>query len=312
MEYRKKCNTCGKIFCYTDKDLRENESNAAMGALESVGSLASMLGGGTIFHTQYLTNQANRHNDKVVDYNKCPNCNSTNVSLLSADEWEELKEEEAKPKGKLAAISSGATPESLLKRAMIFLEDGEWASARAYCEACLEIEPENAQAYLGKLMAKRKVRQINDLGSCEEPIAQEKDYEKIMRFGDESIQNEVKGYNDTILARIEEERLTALYNKADRLMDAAKNEDAYWAAARAFQSIAGFKDADEKAEMCKRRIDELREEAQAEMERKAEELRIAEEKDKAFIECGKKILSIVLPIAMVICAAIIVITRLLM
>lgn len=312
MEYRKKCNTCGKIFCYTDKDLRENESNAAMGALESVGSLASMLGGGTIFHTQYLTNQANRHNDKIVDYNKCPNCNSSNVSLLSADEWEELKEEGAKSEGKPSAISSGATPESLLKRAMIFLEDGEWASAKAYCEACLDMEPENARAYLGKLMAKRKVRQINDLGSCKEPIAQEKDYEKIMRFGDESIQNEVKGYNDTIIARIEEERLTALYNKAERLMDAAKNENAYLTAAGAFQSISGFKDADAKAEMCKRRIDELREEAQAEMERKAEELRIAEEKDKAFIERGKKILSIVLPIATVICAAIIVITRLLM
>lgn len=41
MEYRKKCNVCGKIFCYTDKDVKDNLSNAGLAALESLGSLAS-------------------------------------------------------------------------------------------------------------------------------------------------------------------------------------------------------------------------------------------------------------------------------
>ena len=47
--------------------------------------------------------------------------------------------------------SAGVAP--LLKRAFMFLEDGNWQEADAYCEKVLDQDPENAQAYLGKLMA---------------------------------------------------------------------------------------------------------------------------------------------------------------
>ena len=68
MEYKMKCNVCGQIFCYTDEDLKKNASNAGMAALSSLGSLASTLGGGTVFHTHHLQGQADRYSDKVVDY----------------------------------------------------------------------------------------------------------------------------------------------------------------------------------------------------------------------------------------------------
>ena len=122
MEYRKKCNVCGKIFCYTDKDVKDNLSNAGLAALESLGSLASTLGGGTIFHTSYLTGQSNRHSDKVVDFDQCPYCHSRNVSFYSGtDEAEETKT----PIVKTVNINTSASAEALIKRAFIFLEDGE-------------------------------------------------------------------------------------------------------------------------------------------------------------------------------------------
>ena len=54
----------------------------------------------------------------------------------------------------------------LLKRAFMFLEDGNWSSAKEYCEKVLDLEPENAQAYLGKLMAEQRVKTQAALKDC--------------------------------------------------------------------------------------------------------------------------------------------------
>jgi hypothetical protein len=50
MEYKKLCKTCGKVYCYTDEDLKNNKQNAAMSAISAIGGLASVFGG-TIFHS---------------------------------------------------------------------------------------------------------------------------------------------------------------------------------------------------------------------------------------------------------------------
>ena len=55
-------------------------------------------------------------------------------------------------------VAGNANIEPLLKRAFMFLEDGEWDKADNYCEQVLNQDPENAQAYLGKLMAELHVR----------------------------------------------------------------------------------------------------------------------------------------------------------
>ena len=51
----------------------------------------------------------------------------------------------------------------LLRRSFIFLEDGNWDNADRYCEKVLDIEPECAEAYLGKLMAELHVHKQDDL-----------------------------------------------------------------------------------------------------------------------------------------------------
>ncbi len=43
--------------------------------------------------------------------------------------------------------NTGTDTEPLLKRAFMFLEDGNWSEADEYCEKVLDIEPENAKAY---------------------------------------------------------------------------------------------------------------------------------------------------------------------
>ena len=62
------------------------------------------------------------------------------------------------------AVSVGnPTTESYLKRAFMFLADGEWKNADEYCEKVLDIDPENGRAYLGKLMVDLHVHTQTDL-----------------------------------------------------------------------------------------------------------------------------------------------------
>lgn len=216
MEYKKKCNVCGQIFCYTDEDLKNNASNAGLAALEALGGLASALGGGTIFHTQYLQGQSDKYSDKVVDYDQCPHCHSRDVSFYSGDTKvsntaTSVLEE---PVAKAININSSASTESLLKRAFIFLEDGDWVSANSYCEACLDVNPELAEAYLAKLMVEKKAHTLKELASCKEPLAESRNYQKALRYGNEVLAAQLKelcGNAENNIKRIAEIR--------DRLSD---------------------------------------------------------------------------------------------
>ncbi len=89
-EHRKRCNVCGKIFCYTEDDLKDSKHNSNMAAFSAFGALASSLGG-TAYQTFENNKQADRYSAKVVDFNKCPNCNSTNLSTLSEEEFEAMQ-----------------------------------------------------------------------------------------------------------------------------------------------------------------------------------------------------------------------------
>ena len=132
----------------------------------------------------------------------------------------------------------------LLKRAFIFLEDGDWDSADEYCEKVLDLDPECAQAYLGKLMADLRVRKVDDLANCEQPFDDKDNYRKVMRFGDETLRDTLEDYITHINDRDENARLTGIYNDAANAMSRADSEDAYRSAADKFKSIPDFKDAD--------------------------------------------------------------------
>lgn len=96
---------------------------------------------------------------------------------------------------------------SLLKRVFLFLEDGDWDSADAYCEKVLDIDPENPLSYLGKLMSELRVKKQEDLMDCKTPFDDHKFYKKIVRFCDDKLKAELEGYIFCINQRLEEERI---------------------------------------------------------------------------------------------------------
>jgi tetratricopeptide (TPR) repeat protein len=146
----------------------------------------------------------------------------------------------------------------LLRRVLMFLEDGNWREADEYCEKVLDQEPENAQAYLGKLMSELHVHKQDELKDCDKPFDDRNNYQKTMRFAEPALADELKGYITFINDRKENERLNGIYDGAVSMMQDATTESAYRKAAAAFQTILGFKDADALAQQCIEKAETIR------------------------------------------------------
>ncbi len=179
-------------------------------------------------------------------------------------------------------ISANATPESLLKRAFIFIEDKNWDSAYAYCEATLDADPEMAEAYLGKMMAEYEVSEKAELVNCAEPFDGNDNYKKILRFGSAELIAELNGYINQINERNERIRL-----EAERKAEEERIE------------------AERKAEEERIEAERKAEAARLELKRKEEEKRIKTERT---VKKLKKVAVVVLPIIAVVAIAAVVFT----
>lgn len=146
----------------------------------------------------------------------------------------------------------------LIKRAFMFLEDGDFRSADEYCEKVLDIDPENAQAYLGKLMAELNVRVQEKLKDCAEPFDESNNYQKVLRFGDKKLGDELRGYGESIKNRNEENRLKRAYDEACEVMNNANIERQFKNAAEKFEKIKGYRDSDSLCVFCYEKAEYLR------------------------------------------------------
>lgn len=149
---------------------------------------------------------------------------------------------------------ANATIDSLLKRVFMFLEDGNFKSAEEYCEKVLDVDPENAQAYLGKLMAYFKVTKRVSLKNSPKPLDDNLNYKKAIRFADTSLKNELEGY----VTFIKERNLNTAYTNAMDMMNSAKTDKEFKNAAAEFEKINEYKDSASKAQLCLEKSEEAR------------------------------------------------------
>ncbi len=145
----------------------------------------------------------------------------------------------------------GTDTAPLLKRAFMFLEDGNWSEADAYCEKVLDIEPENAKAYLGKLMAECRVAKKEKLADLMKSIKDRNNFIKAVRFGDDKLKAELDGYEESI----ENNRKQGIYDSAKDMMQAASSQKEYEAAAGEFERILEFKDSKGLAGECHKKAE---------------------------------------------------------
>lgn len=163
---------------------------------------------------------------------------------------------------KETVITGGnANTAPLLKRAFMFLEDGDWNSANEYCEKVLDIDPENASAYLGKLLSELRVRKQESLKDQAEPFDHNNNYQKAVRFADEKLKSVLTGYIEHINTRNENARLDSIYTRAKNAMSAANTESAYKEAAHLFESIDEYQDSAVLVQSCYEKAEIARKDA---------------------------------------------------
>ena len=152
---------------------------------------------------------------------------------------------------KETVVSGNMNIEPLLKRVFMFLEDGDFASADEYCEKVLDLDPENSQAYLGKLMVDVRVRKKENLQDCLQSFYSNANLAKIQRFGSKELNEELDGYINAINERNKLASLEARYNEAKEIMQRPIDEKSFIIAASKFEEIEGYKDSKELAQKCR-------------------------------------------------------------
>ena len=180
-------------------------------------------------------------------------------------------------------VNSGAnaTVDSLLERVFMFLEDGDFSSANEYCEKVLDIDPKNALAYLGKLMADLEVKKKKDLVNCKDPFDKNANYEKIVRFGDEELKNELAGYLKTIKLR----NIENAYQMTISAMQKAKTSKEFEKIAKSFEMLKNYKESEKLCVECKEKVETFKQK-EAEKKKKLYDQRVKSDKASKFISAG--------------------------
>ena len=182
-----------------------------------------------------------------------------------------------KPSRTPAAAAPGV--ESLMKRGHLFLEDLDWKQANEYFDRVLDIDPEYAPAYMGKLCAKLKVGSEESLGNHEKPIAEQKHFQKALRFANEEYKAKIEGYDEKIRERLRQEQ----YDQLVQTKNNASTEDQCVDLARQFRAMNGYKDAAELAKECERQRLKLKEQREEQ-----ERIKLERNREKQYQWLGEK------------------------
>ncbi|MCR4779543.1 MAG: hypothetical protein K5876_00460 [Ruminiclostridium sp.] len=102
--------------------------------------------------------------------------------------------------------ATAANKENLIKRAYMFLEDGEFDTADSYFDKILDIDIEDSRAYIGKLLAECKLRNEEAIASLPQTVTDDKNFKKALRFASPEQKAHYEALNNAIVKRIEDER----------------------------------------------------------------------------------------------------------
>ena len=176
----------------------------------------------------------------------------------------------------------------LFERAYIFLETQNLKNATDYIEKVLDFQPNNAEAYLGKLLAKLKISNKDDLKNCRFRIDNQDNYILALKFANSDLRNFLILCSNNINNKLSENRqknqkrikniakITGIlisafaitiasthisryvitprqeYKRADKLFEEEKYEEAYIV----YSSLGNFRDAESKVKRCEMILDE--------------------------------------------------------
>jgi len=156
------------------------------------------------------------------------------------------KSGEKTPSTATGAVTASPGIESLMKRGKLFLEDSDWKQANEYFDKVLDIDPEYAPAYVGKLCAELKVRNEELLEDNKNPISELSNFQKAVRFTNAEYQAKLKGYDKKIRERIRQGNYNSLIQEKNN----ASTEEEYLNLAKKFREMNGYENTVELAKEC--------------------------------------------------------------
>ncbi|MDD3401610.1 MAG: DUF6273 domain-containing protein [Eubacteriales bacterium] len=178
--------------------------------------------------------------------------------------------------------SANANADSLLARAYLFLEDGDFLNASRYLERVLDMDAKCAPAYIGKLMVERSVTQEEQLGFQSEPLDGDKNYERALRFANEEYKEKIEGYDCSILERIKLSNIERIYSQNVAAMSTASSEKELLDLESKFIDLGEYSNAPVMARDCRKKAAQARIKAN-------EEQQLLEQRRSEYMEHKRKI-----------------------
>lgn len=100
---------------------------------------------------------------------------------------------------------------TLLEKAFLQLEEGNWKKADIILSQVLDIQPKNPHAYLGKLMIDLKIKTEQELIYSQKSFEDNINYQRAIRFGDHDL-----------IHKLEHAKKENIYYRAKKLIDSKK------------------------------------------------------------------------------------------
>lgn len=140
---------------------------------------------------------------KVDSSAKVAHCDSCGTECLVQDAIKALTVRGNVQVGSATINVSGTNTDSLLQRVEIMLRDGDFGGAMSKCDTILDSDPTDGRVYLYMLMSNLNCRKRSDLTAQQAPFDGNQYYLKAMQYGDPELKNELQGYINVIIQRLE-------------------------------------------------------------------------------------------------------------
>lgn len=200
-----------------------------------------------------------------ADAGSFPDCGDYLAAIAHSQGAVQLQYE--KEAARIAHMVSPAAPlppvnkpdaSQLIKQAFRHLRNQDWSRADYCCDQAIALEPKNAMAYLGKLLAEQKCREPKELAQCSVPFDRSEHFRALMEVADPQLAQTMGACLHRIEKRGKMAQIADFYQKQVAAMEAATRESQLHQIARAFAKLGGYQDSQERAQECLRRAEVLR------------------------------------------------------
>ena len=164
----------------------------------------------------------------------------TKLSALVDDYMNFIKRHQAATM--LNRVLSKGMAATRIDRVFDLLLNGDFIAAEQECDRILITNPDEAKAYIGKLMAQRSMRQEEELMDSTNSLSEYCDFQNALQCADSSYRDILLGYEHVVSDRIMKEENERIYQKALRLSKHCVSDRDYREVMKLYLRLGDYRD----------------------------------------------------------------------